>query len=238
MHVQYFGLFLFQINVADTDSVTICWGDGTPVETRIVNPAGNKEWEYFRHNYSDLSEYTIRVTGKNITELSVTGGLPSEEAISVFNGHLTSLDVSKNKKLTTLFLWKNNILSLDVSKNHQLTYLSCRNNLMTNLKVGGVLTELFCHQNRISNLDLSMAVNLETVFAEYNQLANLDVRKSTKLRGLAVDNNYFSAQALNDLFETLPHAHEDDRAGIRVFSNPGALDCDRSIAIKKGWNVN
>ena len=58
---------------------------------------------------------------------------------------------------------------------------------------------------------------------------------------LEIQNNNLSAEALNGLFETLPYIDYNiginNRGSIYITGNPGAYDCDRTIAEKKNWEV-
>ena len=70
--------------------------------------------------------------------------------------------------------------------------------------------------------------------------------KNTKLLSLSCAFNQLTTSALNDLFGTLPYYRglEYGEFGSIIIStygqgsanNPGAFDCDRSIAEKRGWD--
>jgi len=80
-------------------------------------------------------------------------------------------------------------------------------------------------------------------FTDFNfsrcDLTALNVRGCTSLKYLSCFYNRLSAAALNNLFGTL---HSNDVPDmpykvIDVSDNPGAADCDISIATRKGWEV-
>ena len=51
--------------------------------------------------------------------------------------------------------------------------------------------------------------------------------------------NMLSTEALNSLFKTLPTRTEINGKGdIYISPNPGSNECDKSIAEKKGWNID
>jgi len=106
------------------------------------------------------------------------------------------------------------VTSLDVSKNTELT-------------------ELACFWGGLTSLDVSKNTALTVLGCQNNQLTNLDVSKNTALTILNCRNNQFSGSALNALFGTL-HNNAGDKY-IIMDNNPGASDCDRSIAERKGW---
>jgi len=125
---------------------------------------------------------------------------------------ITSLDVSKNTALTSLSIYSQ-LTSLDVSKCTALRYLS----------VSGPLTSLDVSKNT--------ALTSLTIYDNY-QLTSLDVSKNTALTYLGVSGK-LTAAALNALFGTL-HSNPGEKR-IDIIGNPGAADCDRSIAERKGW---
>ena len=81
----------------------------------------------------------------------------------------------------------NNLTSLDVSKNTKLTHLRCElNEEMTRLDVSGcaALKELYCFWNPLTTLDVSDCAALETLNCSYNQLTELDVSDCAALERL------------------------------------------------------
>ena len=86
----------------------------------------------------------------------------------------------------------NNLTSLDVSKNAKLTHLRCElNEEMTRLDVSGcaALKELYCFWNPLTTLDVSDCAALETLNCSNNQLTELDVSRNTKLGTLRCNEN-------------------------------------------------
>ena len=108
---------------------------------------------------------------------------------------------------------------LDVSKNLALTYLDCSYNQLTHLDVSKntLLTYLNCSNNQLMRLDMSKNPTLTVLVCQANQL---------------------TADALNALFGTL-HGNTIPRETkeISFYKNAGEKDCDRSIAIYKGWSI-
>ena len=68
------------------------------------------------------------------------------------------------------------------------------------------------------------------------QLTSLDVKNNSTLESISCQNNNFTVDALNTLFKTL-HSNNIENKIIYISNNPGADDCDRSIAERKGWIV-
>ena len=172
-------------------------------------------------------------------------------------GQLTNLDVSKNTALITLICSGNQLVNLELN-NPKLTYLNCENNQLLSLNVSKciALTSLGCSTNNLTSIDVSANPALEYLYCENNQLINLDVSKnpaiaylncgSNQLTNLDMSNNValthmycywnqLDTDALNHLFRTL-HANNTETKHILIGFNPGADECDQSIATKKGWN--
>jgi Leucine-rich repeat (LRR) protein len=91
---------------------------------------------------------------------------------------LTSLDLSANTSLETLWCHENQLTSLDVSGNTTLRELLCRNNLLSSLDVGAnaSLNHLWCANNQLTSLDVSSNTVLTRLDCWSNQLHSLNVR--------------------------------------------------------------
>ena len=122
---------------------------------------------------------------------------------------VSSLDVSKNLKLETLWCYWNNLTQLDVSKNKALKDLRCGDNYLTTLNVSQnkalewlstndmrsklnsldvsynkALKHLECTKNGLTSLDVSSNEALERLVCYGNPLTELDVSKNDKLTSL------------------------------------------------------
>ena len=87
--------------------------------------------------------------------------------------------------------------------------------------------------SKFTSLDLSKNIALTNLFCQSN-LTKLDVSNNKVLTRLVCNYNQLTGSALNALFESLP-----DNAGkkfIYIHGNPGAEDCNLSIAERKGWS--
>jgi Leucine-rich repeat (LRR) protein len=161
------------IELVGYGTATIDWGDGSKKKTYELKEERNS----YSWKYSQTSPRTIKITGKNITELYC-----SEIG-------LTNLDVSRSPALRILKCNDNQLTSLDVSKNFALVELNCTNNQLTSLDVSNnlVMAELFCGRNQLTNLDVSK----NTALTKY----------------LSVYRNQLSTESLNDLFIALPYGN-------------------------------
>jgi len=202
--------------------------------------------------------YCLGIRGQTSLDLSNNTSLYTLE----WNGILTSLDISKNFALRTLDCSVNKLTSLDLSNNTMLENLYCQNNQLTNLDVSRntELRSYYCYQNQLTNLDVSRNTSLNSLDCSYNLLTSLDLSANTGLRYFTCNNNQLTSlnmsnntaiiilecssnnlttEALDALFETL---HDNTpiwySKRIIIGNNPGAADCDRSIATDKGWIVD
>ena len=90
-----------------------------------------------------------------------------------------------------------NLTSLDVSKNKNLTTLRCSNNKITNLKLSSGITSLDCSNNKISNLDVSSLPNLRELYCTNNRLEILNLNHNTQLSALDCNNNSITRLSLS-----------------------------------------
>ena len=160
---------------------------------------------------------------------------------------LTTLDVSHNTTLDVLYCHNNQLTDIDVSRNTELTDFVCEKNQLTTLDISHNvrLGNFFCDNNQLTTLELNRNQNLWNFSCAYNQLTSLDVTHNTTLIRLYCYYNHLTASALNDLFRTLQDRidfYHDGGSKTTVFGrrvditgNPGASDCDISIAEDKEW---
>ena len=131
-----------------------------------------------------------------------------------------------------LYCCSNQLSVLDVSQYDDLRALFCSQNLLTSLVLNPKLRELWCEYNPLTTFDVSNCTALERLFAINCSLTSLKVSSNnTALINISCGDNKLSADALNNLFRSLP----DTRGWISVKGNPGENDCDYSILEGKGW---
>ena len=83
----------------------------------------------------------------------------------------------------------------------------------------------------LKDLDISDHPTLAFLDCDNTQLNSLNISGCTALRGLYCRFNQLSAEALNEIFRSLP----EQGGNIFIYGNPGADTCDKSIATEKGW---
>ena len=106
------------------------------------------------------------------------------------DNNLTSIDVSKNARLTMLYCQNNKLTSINVN-NSKLENLNVDNNQLTTLDLSGSprLTTLKCDDNQLSTLDISKCPALTDLYCQANQLSELNLSRNTKLTILACSSN-------------------------------------------------
>ena len=152
--------------------------------------------EFFT-NLTRLGAYGYGTSGDNLgqlTSLDVSHNT-SLESLYCDNNQLTTLDVNHNTALTSLNCFGNQLTSLDVSQNTALTYLYCSCNQLTSLDVSHntALTSLYCSGNQLTSLDVSHNTALKTLYCDNNQLTSLDVSHNTALINLDCEVNQITS---------------------------------------------
>ena len=115
---------------------------------------------------------------------------------------LSSLDISNNPGLNSLYCYNNALTSLNVTGCSALENLDCKNNALTSLNLSGCtsLIGLNCSENRISSLS-NLPSTLQHLSCENNRLSGtftitgcnalwyLNIRNNPNLQGLNCSNN-------------------------------------------------
>ena len=208
---------------------------------------------------------TMEVTGQGISSLKGVEHFPNLSVLQCFSNQLTSIDVSKNTKLTELWCDNNQLTTLDVSKNTMLETLVCYYNQLTSLDVSKntKLTTLNCLDNQLTSLDLSNNTELTFLECPFNQLTSLDLSNNTKLEWLSCYNNQLteltvsgnvalsyiacfgnklSSQALSSLIASMPTVTSGNGRFYPLYTESGetnALITKAQVAQakEKGWNT-
>ncbi len=109
-------------------------------------------------------------------------------------GGLSSIDVSRNTKLTDLILDSDMLTSIDLSKNTELVYLSLSNNQLSNvtLPASQTLQTICMSYNLLSSINVPDLPNLNTLELQHNNLNSLDVSRCTNLFLLSCNDNNLS----------------------------------------------
>lgn len=134
---------------------------------------------------------SVKATGDKISSLAGLEWFTALEKLFAANNNLTTLDVSKNTKLTTLEVSGNQLTALDVTKNTALVVLIVSNNKIAALDVSKntALTELNIGNNLIVTIDLGTNTALAKLYVNDNKLTELDIEANTKLTVLVSTGN-------------------------------------------------
>lgn len=152
--------------------------------------------------YGDVKSIDMVDCDWDDIEISSVRGLEYLEALTylnVNNNPITSLDVSKNKGLETLYCKNAALTSLDVSHNTKLIRLECQNNKLSSLNINNCaeLTKLYCGNNQLTHLNLDQSPKLEELDADNNSLSELDVSKNVNLKSLSCARNNLASLNLS-----------------------------------------
>lgn len=175
-----------------------CWGSSGLTSLDV---SGCTALEYLNCAKSDLSN------------LNVFGCTALNELICSDNG-LTNLDISTNRMLKKLNCDENKLNDLDVSGFKELEFLLCgENRTMTTLDASGCeklellnccydqelsrldisgcvkLRDLLFKVTKVTELDLTACVNLETISCYGSNLYNLDISGLKKIRSVDCNTN-------------------------------------------------
>jgi hypothetical protein len=145
-----------------------------------INTNGDSE---IQTSEAEAYKGTLSVGGLNIADLTGVQAFVNIPRLYCNNNNLTSIDVSKNVKLTALRCNHNQLTSLDVSKLTALTDLRCYQNSidMLDLSANTELTSLMAWSNGMTNLGISANVKLSRLEAAFNDFETLDLRPNTGL---------------------------------------------------------
>lgn len=131
-------------------------------------------------------------------------GIRSLEGIEVFSNlkaircqfnQLTSLDLSKNKKLENALFTGNSLESVNVGNLTNLIIFRFDDNRLSHIDVSACpnLQEISCRFNQLKSIDVSNNRSLEYLICNKNQISELDLTNNTRLIRLAADDNYINS---------------------------------------------
>ena len=103
---------------------------------------------------------------------------------------LTGIEAFIN--ITGLNVRNNNLTTVDVSKNTKLTWLSIDQNQLTSLDVSSLpsLEALYAGENKLSSMDVSNNLLLKKLWLNINELTAIDISSNTILEELELDWNF------------------------------------------------
>ncbi len=123
-------------------------------------------------------------------------------SLTTMENPLTSLDLSSNVNLQTVFISNANFTSLDLSSNQSIKEFSCMNSAISNLTLGNntqLITLTVIQNGNLTGLDLSGCTALESLDVSGNNLVGLDLSKNTELTLLDCSSNNLNSLNVSEL---------------------------------------
>ena len=177
------------VNIPDTNFKNYLLGEAN------INTNGDSEIQT-----SEASSYSgaIRCNGLGIQDMTGLEAFGAIYLIDCSNNNLTSLDVTNNRGITTLYCENNQIESLDFTGMFNLAYITCDANKLTELDVTPIKTTLIrlhANANELESFDISMCTKISTLEISDNPITNLNLKRG----GLSdsLDNGISRVTALN-----------------------------------------
>ena len=124
----------------------------------------------------------ISITNTNCTDLTGIAYFANLTELNCYHNKLTTLDVSKNAKLSALRCYNNGMEKLNLGDITQLTLLKCGYNNLTELDVSKnpYLEELQCRENKLRRVVIGNKYRLTGLYLQGNQLTSLDLSGTTR----------------------------------------------------------
>lgn len=124
----------------------------------------------------------ISITNTNCTDLTGIAYFTNLTELNCYHNKLTTLDVSKNAKLSALRCYNNGMVELNLGDITQLTVLQCEDNNLTELDVSKnpYLKELQCRENKLRRVVIGKKYSLTGLYLRGNQLTSLDLSGTTR----------------------------------------------------------
>jgi hypothetical protein len=181
-----------------------------------------------------IEEFTaidfIDCSSNYLTSLNVSANI-GIYSLYCENNQLTSLTLPVSTTLQELVCYNNQLTSLDVSANTALGNLACLNNQLTSLNVTSntALYFLNCSYNQLTSLDVSANTNLLDLLCAFNQLTSLNVSANSNLVTLYCNSNFLTSLdvSANTILGVLI-CRANQLTSLNVSSNTsiGTLLCD------------
>ncbi len=167
---------------------------------------------------AEATAYTgsIVVQGLGITDVTGIEAFTSLNEFDCRSNAISTLDVTQNIALTTLYCSENQLTSINLSQNIFLEYFACDSNNISTLDlsncpnlitlfalnnqlntvtglVSPVMTSIYLLKNNLTSLDLSqLGSSMSVLQCEHNNLMELDVSNLSNLYWLTLEFNQIS----------------------------------------------
>ena len=189
----------------------------------------------------------INIDNKNCTDLTGIAYFANLTTLSCQHNGLKELNLKDNENLTELNCSYNQLTTLDVSKNAKLSILECYNNGMEELNLGDItnLSWLLCAENNLTELDVRKNPYLERLHCRHNKLRRLVIGKNYSLTMLYLMDNQLTTLDLNGKWEIWNYDYAVQSYAIDVnedgtfdlTSLPEGFDASKTAEWKGGTRV-
>ena len=175
----------------------------------------------------------LDVQDKGITDLTGIEYFPELQELGCADNNISSLDVSKNKKLTFVWCSRNPLTSLNITGCTELTRLHTRDTQLTSLDLSTntKIVEIYANNNPLNAIDVTGCPDLEWLQFPGANITTLDVSKNSKLKTLDYSENKLTSLDVshNPLLETLS-VWDGQLTTLDVSHNPNLkiLYCDNN----------
>lgn len=143
---------------------------------------------------------TITCSGMEIVKLTDIDKFSNLETLDCSGNKLASLDLSKNRHLTSVNCTRNSLRSLSVAGCKELRTLDCSYNSLSSLDLSSVmaLESVDCSNNSLATLNVGGCSALRTLDCSYNKLTTLDLSKTTGIVTVNCKRNSLTSLILAD----------------------------------------
>ncbi len=111
------------------------------------------------------------------------------ETIYIYGTEISELDLSQNRILATLYLENNKLTTLNLDFNLYLTTVNAASNLISTVSISNnsYLTDINLENNLLTNIVLPQGNNLHSVTLSANALTTLNVFRTPRISALYID---------------------------------------------------
>lgn len=161
----------------------------------------------------------------------------------LFNIELTSLDVTNNTELKSLWINYNKLEELDLTGCSKLQEISCMHNKIKELDFKDCpnLALVTCHNNELRSLKTAGATALSELMCNNNKLTSLDFSSNPNIHIINAFGNEIGSAAASKLIASLPAIPNPDWGTLQFVKLGKDLnECTRSdveIAKQKRWRI-
>lgn len=147
----------------------------------VDTTSGKKDGKLSKAERDAVTE--ISITNTNCTDLTGIAYFANLTELNCYHNKLTTLDVSKNAKLSALRCYNNGMEKLNLGDITHLTLLNCDDNNLTELDVSKnpYLEELQCRENKLRRVVIGKKYRLRWLYLRGNQLTSLDLSGTSEI---------------------------------------------------------